>query len=106
MDDVSESDPYLAGQLLIAMPAMRDERFAKTVIYMCAHNEEGAMGLVLNQRLESLTFSDLMSQLEIDEDQAPEGVPVHFGGPVEAGRGFVLLCIHLYEFIILYIHLL
>ena len=90
MDDVSQSGPYLAGQLLIAMPGMRDERFAKTVIYMCAHNEEGAMGLVLNQRLESLTFSELMSQLEIDEDQAPEGVPVHFGGPVEAGRGFVL----------------
>ena len=90
MDDVSQSGPYLAGQLLIAMPGMRDERFAKTVIYMCAHNEEGAMGLVLNQRLESLTFSELISQLEIDEDQAPEGVPVHFGGPVEAGRGFVL----------------
>ena len=90
MNDTSHSGPYLVGQLLIAMPGMRDERFAKTVIYMCAHNEEGAMGLVLNQRLESLTFAELMSQLEIDEDNTAKGVPVHFGGPVEAGRGFVL----------------
>ena len=90
MHDASQNGPYLVGQLLIAMPGMRDERFAKTVIYMCAHNEEGAMGLVLNQRLESLTFSELMSQLEIDENHTPEGVPIHFGGPVEAGRGFVL----------------
>ena len=90
MNDTTHSGPYLVGQLLIAMPGMRDERFAKTVIYMCAHNEEGAMGLVLNQRLESLTFAELMSQLEIDEDNTAKGVPVHFGGPVEAGRGFVL----------------
>lgn len=84
------ADPYLAGQLLIAMPGMRDERFSKTVIYMCAHTEEGAMGLVLNQVLDSLTFTELMTQLEIGEDKVAEEVPVHFGGPVEAGRGFVL----------------
>jgi putative transcriptional regulator len=85
-----KSDPYLAGQLLIAMPGMRDERFAHTVIYMCAHTEEGAMGLVLNQVLDSLSFSELLSQLGI-EDEIPETeIPVHFGGPVEAGRGFVL----------------
>jgi len=69
---------------------MRDERFAKSVIYMCAHSEEGAMGLVLNQRLDSLTFAELISQLELDEKHLSKDVPVHFGGPVESGRGFVL----------------
>jgi len=80
----------MTGRLLIAMPGMRDERFANTVLYMCAHTEEGAMGLVLNQRLDSLSFGELMEQLEIKEEDVPEDVPVHFGGPVEAGRGFVL----------------
>ena len=84
------SDPYISGQLLIAMPGMRDERFFKTVIYMCAHTEEGAMGLVLNQMMDSLSFPDLLEQLGIDEGNAGESVPIHFGGPVEAGRGFVL----------------
>jgi len=86
----SSDSPYMTGRLLIAMPGMRDERFANTVIYMCAHTEEGAMGLVLNQRLDSLSFGELMEQLEIKEEDVPEDVPVHFGGPVEAGRGFVL----------------
>jgi len=90
MPNDAQSDLYLAGQLLIAMPGMRDERFARSVIYMCAHSEEGAMGLVLNQVLESLTFAELLSQLGI-KDESPEfEIPVHFGGPVEAGRGFVL----------------
>ena len=84
------SDPYISGQLLIAMPGMRDERFFKTVIYMCAHTEEGAMGLVLNQVMDSLSFPDLLEQLGIDEGNAGESVPIHFGGPVEAGRGFIL----------------
>ena len=84
------SDPYISGQLLIAMPGMRDERFFKTVIYMCAHTEEGAMGLVLNQMIDSLSFPELLEQLGIDEGNAGESVPIHFGGPVEAGRGFVL----------------
>ncbi len=84
------SDPYISGQLLIAMPGMRDERFFKTVIYMCAHTEEGAMGLVLNQVMDSLSFPELLEQLGIDEGNAGEAVPIHFGGPVEAGRGFVL----------------
>ncbi len=84
------SDPYISGQLLIAMPGMRDDRFFKTVIYMCAHTEEGAMGLVLNQMIDSLSFPELLEQLGIDEGNAGESVPIHFGGPVEAGRGFVL----------------
>ena len=90
MSDISQDGSYVTGQLLIAMPGMRDERFAKSVIYMCAHSEEGAMGLVLNQRLDSLTFAELISQLELDEKHLSRDVPVHFGGPVESGRGFVL----------------
>ena len=90
MSDISQDGSYVTGQLLIAMPGMRDERFAKSVIYMCAHSEEGAMGLVLNQRLDALTFAELISQLELDEKHLSKDVPVHFGGPVESGRGFVL----------------
>ena len=90
MSDISQDGSYVTGQLLIAMPGMRDERFAKSVIYMCAHSEEGAMGLVLNQRLDTLTFAELISQLELDEKHLSRDVPVHFGGPVESGRGFVL----------------
>ena len=90
MSDISQDGSYVTGQLLIAMPGMRDERFAKSVIYMCAHSEEGAMGLVLNQRLDSLTFAELISQLELEEKDLSKDVPVHFGGPVESGRGFVL----------------
>jgi putative transcriptional regulator len=81
---------YLTGQLLVAMPNMRDPRFEKTVIYMCVHNAEGAVGLVLNRQIESITFPDLLHQLNIEtDDDAPE-LPIHFGGPVETGRGFVL----------------
>lgn len=90
MPNDNSDDAYFTGQLLIAMPGMRDERFARTVIYMCAHTEEGAMGLVLNQVLDSLSLGELLSQLDIDEEEVSVDVPVHFGGPVEAGRGFVL----------------
>ena len=89
-DNNQSDDPFLSGQLLIAMPGMQDERFAKTVIYMCAHTPEGAMGLVLNQALDSLTFPDLLEQLGIEEEIGATEVRVHVGGPVEAGRGFVL----------------
>jgi putative transcriptional regulator len=87
----------MTGKLLIAMPNMRDPRFTRTVIYVCAHNEEGAMGLVLNRLIGSVSFKDMMEQLELeptttegaglDEDRMPS---IHFGGPVETGRGFVL----------------
>jgi len=81
---------YLTGQLLIAMPNMRDPRFEKSVIYLCVHNAEGAVGLVLNRQIDSITFPELLAQLNIDsENDAPE-LPIHFGGPVEMGRGFVL----------------
>lgn len=81
---------YLEGQMLVAMPQMSDPRFARTVIYLCAHSAEGAMGLVVNKAVESLTFPDLLRQLSIDISPRNEGTKVHFGGPVETGRGFVL----------------
>jgi putative transcriptional regulator len=81
---------YLVGQLLVAMPGMRDPRFARSVIYMCAHNADGAMGLVVNRVLDQLSFADLLEQLEIDATRLRDPIFVHFGGPVETGRGFVL----------------
>ncbi len=87
---LDENPQYLTGQLIIAMPGMRDPRFEKTVIYMCAHNDDGAMGLVVNRALESLTFPDMLEQLGIDPVGAGNKINVHFGGPVESGRGFVL----------------
>jgi putative transcriptional regulator len=81
---------YLTGQLLIAMPTMLDPRFARSVIFLCAHNEDGAMGLVINRLIGSITFPDLLQQLGIEAEEASETIRVHFGGPVESGRGFVL----------------
>ncbi len=80
----------LAGQLLVAMPQMQDPRFVRTVIYLCAHTPEGAMGLVLNRLVDSVTFPDLLEQLGIEPAISGEQIRVHFGGPVESGRGFVL----------------
>ena len=81
----------LAGQLLVAMPHMQDPRFARSVVYLCAHSEEaGAMGLVVNKLLGSLTMDELFQQLDIEPSRFSKARPVHFGGPVEAGRGFVL----------------
>ncbi|WP_408022682.1 YqgE/AlgH family protein [Stappia albiluteola] len=88
---------YLDGQFLIAMPSMEDGRFAHSVVYVCAHSEEGAMGIILNQSASNLTFADLLQQLDIIEEGDPIRLPspadrmlVHRGGPVETGRGFVL----------------
>ena len=69
---------------------MGDPRFSKSVIYMCVHNEEGAMGLIVNKLLDSLIFADLLSQLNIETMGVAPKLPIHFGGPVETGRGFVL----------------
>jgi putative transcriptional regulator len=86
-----ESDQsFLSGQLLVAMPQMADPRFARTVVYLCAHSSDGAMGLVVNRLIDSLTFSSLLSQLGVEAEGAPADMPVHFGGPVESSRGFVL----------------
>ncbi len=79
----------LAGHLLIAMPQMQDPRFAQSVVFLCAHNAEGAMGLVVNKVVEKPSMVDLLHHLGIEGDGFAAD-PVHFGGPVEAGRGFVL----------------
>lgn len=88
VDVTAESS--LTGQLLVAMPQMADSRFTRTVIYLCAHSEEGAMGLVINRLIDSLTFPSLLEQLGMEPEDATADMPIHFGGPVEASRGFVL----------------
>jgi putative transcriptional regulator len=91
----NHDDSYLDGQLLVAMPIMTDKRFARSVIYMCAHSAEGAMGLIINQRAPHISFRELLEQLSIDGgngEAEPDlaDIDVHVGGPVETGRGFVL----------------
>jgi putative transcriptional regulator len=80
----------LAGQLLVAMPQMTDPRFARSVVYLCAHSAEGAMGLVINRLIDSLTFDGLLEQIGVERTASGGSLPIHFGGPVESSRGFVL----------------
>lgn len=94
---LSEGEGYLDGQLLIAMPAMGDPRFSRSVIYLCAHSSEGAMGIIINQRAPNISFTELLEQLHIVPTEDRISLPpslsamaVHLGGPVETGRGFVL----------------
>jgi putative transcriptional regulator len=85
---------YLDGQMLIAMPTMGDERFARSLIYMCAHSSEGAMGIIVNQPAANISFRDLLVQLNVVDDadkiDLPSRVKVLKGGPVDTQRGFVL----------------
>ena len=90
MSDAEQTDGYLEGQLLIAMPTMGDERFQRTVIFMCAHSAQGAMGLVVNRLADQIDFKDLLEQLRIEVPALIQEIQVHTGGPVESGRGFVL----------------
>jgi len=81
----------LSGKLLVAMPGLGDTRFARSVILICAHSADGAMGLVVNRPAPDLKFDDLLEQLGIDRGDGDGGaLPIHFGGPVETARGFVL----------------
>ena len=88
---------YLDGQILVAMPTIRDDRFSRAVIYLCAHSSEGAMGIVINQPAPHIDFGDLLVQLEVIPDNKLIELPLRAGeekvlkgGPVETGRGFVL----------------
>ncbi len=91
MDKSEEKQLYLTGRLLLAMPAMGDPRFHKAVIYMCAHDANGAMGLVINHTLPGVDLGQLLEQLNIRQDHGhPPDAPVMSGGPVETARGFVL----------------
>ncbi|UWQ92129.1 YqgE/AlgH family protein [Rhodobacteraceae bacterium M382] len=81
----------LTGKLLIAMPGMGDMRFEHTVIYLCSHSEDGAMGLIVNKAAVDVRLAELLKQLEIKpESEERANLPIHFGGPVETARGFVL----------------
>ena len=83
-------DAGLAGQLLVAMPALEDPRFSRSVIYLCAHTQEGAMGLVLNRPLASPAFDDLLKQLDVLPAPPVRRIALCDGGPVDGSRGFVL----------------
>ncbi|MEY4879687.1 MAG: hypothetical protein RJB62_1156 [Pseudomonadota bacterium] len=87
---VADGESFLEGKLLIAMPGMTDSRFAQTVIYMCAHSAKGAMGLVINRPIPGISFSELMTQMDIAIGKDFDDLPVLYGGPVDTERGFVL----------------
>ena len=84
----------LAGKILLAMPALADPRFHRAVIFMCAHDENGALGLIVNHRLPNLDFSTLLQKMQMDDEVFGDlqglDMPIFSGGPVEGGRGFLL----------------
>lgn len=90
MPNAHKTTGTLAGQLLVAMPQMADSRFERSVIYMCAHSKDGALGLVVNRPFRKLTFPALLDQLDIERGPDTRPIRVLAGGPVEEGRGFVL----------------
>ena len=85
-----QGEGFLEGKLLIAMPGMADPRFEKSVIFMCEHSSDSAMGLIINKPIAGLSFHDLMAKFEIDVIPGSAETPILFGGPVQMGRGFVL----------------
>jgi putative transcriptional regulator len=86
----AENNGYMTGQLLIAMPGIGDERFERTVIYLCAHSADGAMGLIVNKLADEIDFDELLDQLGVETEMPPPVLDIRVGGPVETGRGFVL----------------
>ena len=88
--DSAPADTFLTGQLLIAMPAMADPRFVQSVIYLCAHTPDGAMGLVVNRPIVKPSFDDLLRQLDVAPVPPARRIRLYAGGPVDNARGFVL----------------
>jgi putative transcriptional regulator len=84
-----EEPPYLSGQFLLAMPGIGDPRFERSIIAMCHHDEDGALGIGLGRLVPRLGFHDLLAQLGIDKGTAADR-PIHVGGPVEPQRGFII----------------
>ena len=80
----------LTGQIIVSMPSLEDERFYKTVIYMCAHSSEGSMGIIINKKIDYDLYPDLLKQLGIDKPLDNKKLFIRYGGPIESGRGFVL----------------
>jgi len=85
-----ETPGFLLGKLLVALPGMSDPRFEKSVIFMCAHSAQGAMGLIVNKPFEGLTFREMVEKLDLTVTAAAPDPPILFGGPVGTGQGFVL----------------
>ncbi len=89
--DMSVEKGYLTGKLLVATPFLFDSRFFHSVIYVCGHDTSGAIGLVVNRLLPSISFEELLRQIDIlDFQKNITNVPIYYGGPIEMGRGFVL----------------
>ena len=80
----------LTGQIIVSMPSLEDERFFKTVIYICAHSAEGSMGIIINKKIDYDLYPDLLEQLGIDKPLDNKKLFIRYGGPIESGRGFVL----------------
>jgi putative transcriptional regulator len=86
----SGETPSLAGQLLVALEDLRDPRFVRTVVYMLRHDADGAMGLVVNRPLADMPAAEMLARFGIPDEKVSGAIRVHYGGPVEPGRGFVL----------------
>ena len=90
-NQIDQTEGYLTGRLLVSMPMMKqDSVFAKTVIYVVSHNVGGAIGIVVNQTLNNVSCSSIFDSFNIERDAVKKMMPVHFGGPVEAEKGFIL----------------
>lgn len=87
---IHQHEGYLTGQLLVATPLITEETFHKAVVYVFAHDEAGAMGVVINRPIPNIHFSSLFEQLDIKLDSFDQDVPVYHGGPVDLARGFVI----------------
>ncbi len=87
--EAMETATFLTGQFLLAMPGIGDPRFAQAVIAMCAHDEQGALGIGIGAEIAGLGLHDVLKQVDITPGDVPNA-PIHFGGPVETRRGFVL----------------
>lgn len=85
-----EDEKYLEGQMLIAMPGMGDPHFERSVVYLCAHSDQGAMGFVINKSVDHINFVDLLYHLNIQDLEIKHKPAIHYGGPVDSERGFVL----------------
>lgn len=88
--DLSAGNGYLAGRLLVATPLVNSPGFSRSVIYVCSHDAEGAMGVIINHIIENISYKDLFEQLSLTQDNQVGHLPVHYGGPVEINRGFVV----------------
>jgi len=88
--DIIPPSGYLSSRLLVATPLINSPAFNRSVILMCAHDSEGAMGIIINRVIENIAYKDIFQQLSIAPDQEISSMPVHYGGPVEMNRGFII----------------